>query len=147
MPTQKPTPNGSDPRATVLNFSDPTAIEYIVRDISPTPGTERWTFDHPEMWLPVEPHPGLRFEMRFHIHPNTFRDTGPVTVTVKINGHLLGSIHCDHVGSYQFDQPVPEEWVHAGEPTHILAEASPLWTAPEDRTHLGYLIDEAGFRW
>ena len=85
--------------------------------------------------------------MSFHIHEKLFRDTGPVTVAVKINGHLLGSIYCDHVGDYRFNHAVPPEWVHFPEPVHVLAESSPLWTAPEDGAHLGYLIKEAGFRW
>src|SRR2546421_398095 len=98
MPPQKPAPHGSDPRAVFLTLSERDADEYIVRDITPGGAPGSWTLDHPEMRIPVEPRPGLRFEMSFHIHEKLFRDTGPVTVAVKINGHLLGSIYCDHVG-------------------------------------------------
>ncbi len=147
MPAQKPALRGSDPHAVFLTFSDPDADEYIVRDISPGPAQGRWTLDHPEMKIPVEPRPGLRFEMSFSIHAMPFRDTGPVTVAVKINGHPLGSIYCDHVGDYRFTHSVPPEWVHSGEAAHVLAESSPLWTAPDDGAHLGFLIEEAGFRW
>ena len=145
MPRQKRWLHASDPRQRVIKFNDPDIGEYVVRDIQPgTPAS--WTFDHPEMTFPVEPRAGLRFVMRFGIHERTFRDTGPVTVSVKINGHALGSLYCKQPNDYTLDLPVPLDWIEAGEPVHVLAEASPLWIAP-DGVRLGYLIEEAGFRW
>ena len=85
--------------------------------------------------------------MSFWIAATTLRDTGPVTVVVKINGHVLGSIRCDQARNYRFDRPVPLEWVRPGEAVLVLAESSPLWTAPGDGARLGYLLEGAGFRW
>ena len=147
MPAQKPAPKGSDPHAIFLTFADPSADQYIVRDIIPGSGPWRWTLDHPELRIPVEPRPGLLFEMGFQIHERTFADTGPVTVTVKINAHPLGSIYCDHFGAYRFRRAVPEDWIRPREPAHVSAESSPLWIAPDDGGRLGFLIEEAGFRW
>ena len=131
---------------TYLKFSQADADDCIVRDINPGGGS-RWTRDHPELKFFVPRQPGLRFSMSFWIANDTFRDTGPVTLVVKINGNVLGSILCNEVRNYRFEQPVPLEWVRTGAPVVVLAEASPLWTAPGDGAHLGYLLEEAGFRW
>ncbi len=139
-------PQRVDPSYFLVKFSDPDADEYVVRDIRPG-DARRWTTDHPEMRFPIEPRPGLRFEMSFWIVATTFRETGPVTLVVKINGQPLGSVYCQHPGNYRFERPVPLNWLRSGEPVRLLAEASPLWTVPADGAHLGYLIEEAGFRW
>jgi hypothetical protein len=146
MPPQKRAPETSDPNYLLVKFSDRDAGDYIVRDIQSGDGL-CWTFAHPEMKFPVEPRPALRFYMHFWIHERTLHDTGPVTLTVKINGQLLGSVRCEHDGSYLFERPVPMQWLHSGEPVHVLAEATPLWTSPDGGPPLGYLIEEAGFRW
>jgi len=99
------------------------------------------------MSFPIEPRPSLRFEMSFLIVDTIFRDTGPVTLVVKINGHRLGSVYCQHAGNYRFDRPVPLNWRRSGEPLRVLAEVNRLWTSPADGAHLGYMIEEAGFRW
>ena len=145
MPAQKRPPSASDP-GSYVNFNQPDADECIVRDINPGDG-RRWTRDHPEMKFWVRREPGLRFSMTLWIAEATLRDTGPVTLTVKINGNVLGSIRCSQARNYRFEQPVPLDWVRPGEPVFVLAEASPLWTAPRDGAHLGYLLEEAGFRW
>jgi len=146
MPVQRKPPAGPDPPAwgSFVNFGDPGANDYIVRDIDPT-GSARWARDHPEMRFLLVPRPGLRFDLTIWIAEQTLRDTGPVTVTVRINGHPLGSIFCPAADKYRMDLPVPIEWLHTGEPVHVLVEASPLWTGP-DGLHFAYLITEAGFR-
>jgi hypothetical protein len=146
MPAQRLS-QGKDPPAwrSLVKFSDPDAGEFIVRDINDG-GSDRWTLDHPELRFWVPPRPGWRFVLSFWIADATLHDTGPVTITVKVNGHLLGSIRCTQSGRYRMDEPVPIDWLHAGEAVHVLAEASPLWTSPLDGKHLGYLIQEAGFR-
>jgi hypothetical protein len=85
--------------------------------------------------------------MHFWIHSRTFSDTGPVTVVVRINDHLLGSMTCEHDGSYLFDRSVPSDWLKPGATVRLLAESSPLWTSPADGAHLGFLMEEVGFRW
>jgi hypothetical protein len=147
IPAQRHQPVANDPPPSggYVKFADFDAGDYIVRDINPG-GAVRWTRDHPEMRFRVEPRLGLRFSMDFAIADTTFRDTGPVTVTVEINGHALGIVRCPRPRDYHFEQPVPTEWLRPGEPVMVVAEASPLWTAPKDGAHLGYVISEAGFR-
>ncbi len=146
MPAQRHIPDASDPNYFLVRFTDSDIREYVVRDIQ-TGGRLCWTSDHPEMKFPIQPRAGLRFNMHFWIHSRTLTDTGPVTVVVRINDHTLGSMKCDHDGSYLFDRPVPSEWLKPGEPAHVLAESSPLWISPTDGAHLGYLMEEIGFRW
>ena len=146
MPAQAPASIEPDPppHRSFVNFSDPDADEYIVRDINPG-GERRWTLDHPELKFTVAPKPGLRFKMDFSIAEQTFKDTGPVEVVVKLNGNVLSKIQCGHPGEYHLERPVPLPWLEAGRPVHVTADAWPLWTAPGDGAHLGYLIQRAGF--
>ena len=147
MPAQRQPPVADDPSPwrPYVKFSDPDADDYIVRDIFPG-DARRWTSDHPEMKFRLQPRPGMRFSMNFTIVGATFRDTGPVTVTIRVNNRQLGVVRCDHPADYHFEQPVPIAWLGSGDPVKVLAEANPLWTAPSDGAHLGYLIVEAGFR-
>ncbi len=147
MPAQRRPPGGLDPVEwrSYVKFVEPDADKFVVRDIGPSPGWN-WTFDHPELRFFVQPRPGLRYVMSFWMVDTTMRATGPVTVVVKINGHLLESVRCTKPGNYHVNQLVPLDWLPVGEPVHVLAEASPLWTSNLDGKHLGYLLEEAGFQ-
>ncbi|HEV2687295.1 MAG TPA: hypothetical protein VGV35_02040 [Bryobacteraceae bacterium] len=148
MPVQRRPLDGQDPEAwrSYVRFVEPDSGEFVVRDILSGEGEQRWTLDHPELRFWVQPRPGMRFSMILWIAEATLRDTGPVTITLELNGHELGNIHCTHPGGYRFDQPVPIDWIHAREPVEVLAEADKVWISPSDGKHLAYLIQEAGFR-
>lgn len=150
MPRQRPSPQAVDPPAwrSFVTFGDPDQAGFVLRDIGPGDG-QAWTFAHPELRFWVRPRPGLRFSLVIRLVQRTLRDTGPVTITIKVNGHPLGSIHADHDGEYHFDQPVPADWIQIGEPVNVSMEANHLWVdpaGPPDGVRLGFLIVEAGFR-
>ena len=146
MPAQKSVADRGDPNYFIVKFNDRDARNFVIRDIS-TGSKMNWTFAHPEMQFPVEPHPNLRFVMHLWMSGNTLKQTGPVTIRVQINGRPVGEIHCSQDIEYWFDKPVPQEWLRSGEPVRVLAEADRLWTSPRDGVRLGYLIEQAGFRW
>jgi len=150
MPPQRHPSTGPDPPdwRSFVKFNDPDQSGFVVQDIGPGDG-QAWTFDHPELRFRVRPRPGLRFALTIRMAGQTLRDTGPVTITIKINGHLLGEIRTVLEGDYHFEQAVPVDWITIGEPVHVAMEANPLWTDPSNPPggmRLGFLIVEAGFR-
>jgi hypothetical protein len=75
-----------------LSMSDPNADAYLVKDVADHgPGTWRWVYDHPVLRFHVPDVPRLKFTMDFAIPERTFRETGPVTLTLRLNGTVFGS--------------------------------------------------------
>ena len=74
-----------------IAMNDPHAGAYIVGDISPTveAGSWRWTFRRPELQFHVPSAEGWKFAMQFALAGATFQDTGPVTLSVSVNGKAL----------------------------------------------------------
>ena len=150
MPAQRKPPQGVDPPGwrSFVKFDDPDQAGFVLRDIGPGDG-QAWTSDHPVLRFWVRPRPGLRFVLMIRMAGQTLRDTGPVTVTINVNGHFLGTIYGPHEGDYHFEQPVPTEWIQLGDPVDVSMQANPLWTdpaSPPGGMRLGFLIVEAGFR-
>ena len=146
MPVQRVLPQAPDPPplASFIDFASGDSVDYVVRDIDPT-GDWRWARDHPELQFHVEREGPLRLIIDFAIADRTFQDTGPVTLTVKVNRVEVGTMRCDRGGEYHFEHPVPVELIPENGLTLVTAEANPVWVSPGDGTHFGYLIRRAGF--
>jgi hypothetical protein len=125
----------------------PNADLYIVRDIAPVveSGTWRWALQHPELRFFLEQTAGLRFSLDLAVPEITFRHTGPVTISIRINGHPFQEVHCDEPGSRQFVWPVPSSLLMAGAINTVLFQPDKVWASPEDGTALGFILTEAGF--
>lgn len=131
--------------AEYVRSTDPRADLHIVKDISDAPGPFRWTGAAPELrLLVVQPH-GRRFRAVFTIHDVTFRDTGPLTIAFRVNGHLLGEVTYDTLGDKRFEKPVPPQYLNPHQENRALLEIRNPWRAPADGALLGVLWREAGF--
>ena len=147
VPEQGALDLGADPggMASFIQMADPAADDYIVRDIGREPGVYRWAFRYPELRFRVLPAEGLDFAMELAVPDITFQVTGPVTVTYKLDGKVLGSVHCDHAGKYQVRKHVPAGWIQPNQYTHVTFEADRRWVSPEDGAQLSFLLFNAGF--
>lgn len=130
-----------------VNMSDPAAADYIVSDIADgvEAGSWRWARQRPTLRFRLLPAKGLKFVMDFAIADVTFEKTGPVTVSILINGNLLDRMRCESPGARHFEKRVPEEWLKAGEDTTVTAEVDKVWVAPKDGVKLGFILTRAGF--
>jgi hypothetical protein len=146
-PPQRSLELGFDPGGlgAFINMEDPTAPEYIVRDISSERGIRRWAFLHPELRFRVRDARHLKFAAELAIPEVTFKVTGPVTVWCSVNGRSLGSIRCDHAGDFRLEAAVPDGVVEAGTEAHVTFEAKPRWVSPDDGAELSFLLRSAGF--
>jgi hypothetical protein len=126
-------------------MDDPTVAEYIVNDISPEPGLHRWAFLRPELKFQVKDASRLKVSAEFALPEVTYKVTGPVTVSVAVDGHPLGSIRCDHAGEWKLEKPVPEAMVKPDQEIHVTFDAHPRWVSPEDGAQLSFYLRGAGF--
>jgi hypothetical protein len=150
IPPQEEYVAGSDPEPppAFVKMGDPRSVENIVSDISPNieGGMFRWTYLKPTMRFRVPASHGQRFLMNFTINDRTFADTGPVTLSVSVNGHFLTAVRCARPSEYLLEQPVPAEWLTIADPVVVTATLDRVWTAPRDGARLGYVLLAAGFK-
>jgi len=128
-------------------MSDQDADAHILRDVSPAAEANawRWTFQRPELQFWLESTAPQKLAVDFAIAAETFKVTGPVTVSFYVNGKLLGREHCPKPGEYHFEKAVPAGWLRTDDFTVVAAEADKLWVSPTDGARLGFILRRMGF--
>lgn len=124
-----------------LFMSEARASARIVRDIAGE-GIERWTGPHPAMRFPIaEPGPYLA-EIRFRASQNTLKDTGPITLTLLLDGRPLASLRVSGDNAQTLSAPVS-----ISQPsTELSFTIDKPWVSPADGARLGVLLKAMGFR-
>lgn len=126
-------------------MNDPDAESYFVRDIRGLEaGQWRWSGAEPTFHFVLDETRNLKFLLEFAIAGATFKDTGPVSLTVVINDHVLGETRYNEPGDYVFEAPVDPAWLESGGDTLVKVTIDPSWTSP-DNTQLGVILARAGF--
>jgi hypothetical protein len=143
-------PIGSGEPSAVANFvnmGDLNAGAYIVRDIadSAEAGTWRWTGKRPELRFHLDSIEQVRFKADFAVAEATMKSTGPVTITVFVNGNLLERIPCAEHGEKSIDKPVPREFLRANAVNIVAMEIDKVYIAGADGVALGFILTRAGF--
>jgi len=128
-------------------MSDPDADAYIVKDVSQAAeaGSWRWTRKRPELRFFLEATENLNFKADFSIAEATLRETGPVTISVLINGNLPDTLHCADAGEKHIDKPVPEKFLRAKALNFAALEIDKVWISKTDGAVLGFILTRAGF--
>jgi hypothetical protein len=127
-------------------MADPGANDYIVRDIALGNESWRWTYAEPTLKFTLTTAEDQHFLYDFVVAGATLKDTGPVTLSIYINGRLLTRVRCKEGREYHVDKVVPAEWLSGSNAVLVRAVVDKLWTAPQDGARLGYLLLRAGFR-
>jgi hypothetical protein len=130
-----------------LKMNDPNAAAQFVKDIGKDlqGDTWRWTQLRPTMIFAVPSTQGQKFSSDFAIAELTFEQTGPVTITVTINDHVLDKTTYATPGYKHIEKPVPEAWLHAKADNVVVMEIDKLWVAPTDKKTFGFILTNAGF--
>jgi hypothetical protein len=127
-------------------MSDPHADLYLVRDFQDHgPGTWRWAYSHPVLRFFVPAVPRLKFTMDFSLPERTFRDTGPVTLTLRINGALFHRQRFDQPGPLHYSREVPPGLLRLNAENQIAIDPEPVWVSKADGGRLGFILSRAGF--
>jgi hypothetical protein len=130
-----------------LRMGDASAANYIVGDISEgiESGSWRWTKRKPTMRFFLKKVSNQKFRADLSIADETFKETGPVTITFTVNDHELARETYAKSGRHPFEKAVPAEWLHAVGDNIVSLEIDKLWTSPADGVELGFILASAGF--
>jgi hypothetical protein len=127
-------------------MGDPESDRYIVQGFaSMSEGAWRWAYEHPVLrfWGPdMEP---VHFFMDFAIPERTFRETGPVTLTVSLNGQVFDHLRCAQAGQQSYSHEAPAALLLKNAMNLVSIQPDKFWVSREDGTKLGFILVRAGF--
>ena len=129
-----------------FSMADADADLYFVQGVAAHgPGTWRWTYEHPVLRFLLPESKRLQFTMDFTLPESTFRDTGPVTLSISINGNPLDQVRCENAGQQTYTHTVPAELLRANAINLVAIDARPIWISHSDNERLGFILSRAGF--
>jgi hypothetical protein len=129
-----------------VNVNDPKAERYFVRDVRVLEADSyRWTGKNPTFRFILESAKNLKFLMEFSISGETMKVTGPLTMTVTVNGRLLDRVTYGEPGPKVFEKPVEESWLSEVGENIVSVEFDKVYIAEADGVQLGVTLSRAGF--
>jgi hypothetical protein len=130
----------------LLRMSDIDVEKFTSRGVGPPipDASWRWSDEHPMFHFPLTAGRQYAARFDFSVAEVTYKDTGPVTVTLLVNGHTLARKLCEKPGDYLLEADVPPEWL-ATEEALLNALIDPYWKSPGDGKQLGVILKEVGF--
>src|SRR4051812_22856479 len=133
--------------ARLINMSDADAENHFIHDVSPEldGNTWRWTGRRPTIRLRTGTNPKLAYSMDFVIAESTLRHTGPVTLALFVNDHLLDRLRYASPGRRRIKKPIPTEWLAQDENAILAAEIDKVWTPLQPgATPVGFILVALG---
>ena len=146
-PAQRPLFESPTEAVRVLNMADADAERHIVQDIDAAlqGNTWRWTGKRPTIRLHPNSNQKLVYSMDFAIAESTFQKTGPVTLSLFVNDHVLDRLRYASPGRRRVEKAVPAEWLRANEDTTLGAEIDKVWMpAQPGVAPLGFILVSLG---
>ncbi len=129
----------------IVDMADPDAPQRFVQDIADySQATWRWTLKRPTVRLRLNSNENLKYTIDFTLPDLTFKDTGPLTITFYVNGHMLDRVRYPSPGYQHFEKPIPPGWVTPREETTVAAEIDKMWVSKDDGTQFGFIISRIG---
>ena len=114
-------------------FMDVTAIDagdFVVKDINLSNGIadRRWTGERPELRFLLNSTEGQKFVADIIVEQYVLERTGPLSITIWINGNRLESFRFDESKECHLEKPVPASWLKTGEYTHVVLQPDKVFT-------------------
>jgi hypothetical protein len=131
----------------IVRMGDLNAEAYFVKDIAMglEGGAWRWTTEEPTLKFYLETNQNLRFVMDFAIADLTFKDTGPVTFSIFINGRLFDKARYDRPGEKHYEKPVPPGFFKPKSEVTVSVKPDKIWIAKDDGAKMGFILIRIGF--
>ncbi len=122
------------------------AQRHLLRDFMEGAETDqwRWTFARPALLFHVSERANMKFKMDFLIPSQTFKSTGPLRMTVWLNGRRLGEKTYDAPEQQTFEQAVSPEWLRS-DGISLIETTLDKYLVADDGQKLGYLFLRGGF--
>lgn len=146
-PVQGEIPPGEDALLPFIQANEAEAVLHFESDISPQleSGAWRWTWAKPSYVFQLPDRGPWKFRLEFVLPDVVFEHTGPVAMTVKVNGKPLVSQRLTQPGKHFYEQPVPDGVIDPSRAVAVEAALDRIYPAPGDGKPLGYLLLAAGF--
>lgn len=130
-----------------IHMNMPDAPDHFIEDVLPTveAGGWRWTYQHPTLRFRVPAAKGLKLQVHLTVAEITFQQTGPVTISFFVNGHLLGTERYGSHGEQLFEKPVPPDWLTPDSPVTVRMDIDKMWVSPNDGARRGFILTRLGF--
>ena len=146
-PEQRPSLSlpSSLPFGYFVAMSDPNADAYLVGGFrNQSEGSWRWTHDHPTLQFYLPKVPRLRFLMDLTFPDQTFAQTGPVEITIRINGREFDRVRYTKPGSQEYARDAPWEFLHPDGVNTVALDPDKTAAGPGGE-RLGFVLTRAGF--
>lgn len=147
-PAQKPS-MGEASLGTLSHFvfmSQPDADTYIVQGMrEKSEGPWRWAHDRPVLRFYLPEVGRVNFQMDFSLPENNFHQTGPVTMTLAINGRFFDRAIFNKPGQQQYSHSVPVELLHPNAVNLVAIAPDKTAGQQEGGERLGFVLTSAGF--
>ena len=130
-----------------VHMNAPDAMHYVVADVLPevNDANWRWTLKSPTLQFELPSTKSMSLRINLTIPDITFKQTGPIKITVHVGGHLLDTIDCPKPGERNFEKAVPAEWLTTDAPVLVRMEIDKIWTSPSDGAKRGFILTRIGF--
>lgn len=108
-------------------------------------GSWRWCLQRAvfQFELPTTAHKRLMAEIT--VPELTFKQTGPVKITVRVGTHVLDTLEFSKHEQRNFEKAVPADWLSANTPQLVSLEIDKIWRSPEDGVERGFILSRIGF--
>jgi hypothetical protein len=146
-PPQKTLPAGPERPIVsgLIRMSDADADVYIGRDVlKDWLATRRWTKERPSFSIPINGETNRVIYMKFGIVDDTFRETGPVTIAMAVNGRELVAPRFEAAGDYEYRHAVPRELLKPSAQNSVELTIHPVYLAKRDGVKLGISLESIG---
>jgi hypothetical protein len=131
-----------------IALRSPEARLHVVKDVilEDSDSPWRWTYQEPTFRFRLPATGGLKFCASIVVLDQIFAQTGPVHITVFVEGHKLGTLAVEKPGEYSFSKEVTAEWLTTEYPVVASLVIDKVWVSPEDGARRGFILTEVGFR-
>lgn len=134
------------PVTTAVNMEDPNSSNYVVSGFAPSSeGPWRWAYEHPKLrfWGPDSPK--VSFMMEYSVPERSFRHTGPITLTLIVNGVKLDTIKVGKAGPATYTRELPDGMLKRNAMNEVAIEPDKTYAPPDDNAKYSFILVRAGF--
>jgi len=130
-----------------IAMSELSAPRHFVSDVVPELHDDnwRWTMQRPTFKFQLPTTLGLSLAVDYTVPDLTFKRTGPVKITVYVEGHKLDDIVVNKDKKETWKKEVPSEWLTTERPVVVRLEIDKMWTSDHNEMRRGFIITGIGF--
>ncbi|MBI4906462.1 MAG: hypothetical protein HY820_22725 [Acidobacteria bacterium] len=149
LPVQYAFNPSAEPRVvgSIVSMDDTFIENYVLSGVLPGDrgSSWRWANEKVELRFQLGDIKPVRFLLEFVIPHSTFDITGPVNMSLALNGQPAATMTVDKPGQKRWIVPVDPAQFDAITPVVALITVDKFYQSEHDGTKLGFMLQRAGF--